>query len=247
MRVLITRPKHDAERTAERVRHHGHEAIIAPVMTLMATPPAHLLEDDMAEALVITSANALDAIAGHDDEARLKTIPLFAVGERTASIARRHGYRTVSHADGDAESLVALVLGSMARGSHVLHLSGRDLARDISTDLRKHGFKARHIKVYHAEPAEDFPERLDLLLRSGALDAVLHFSPRSAGLFSSAVQSRGIQTEAYALLHVCLSPNIAVMLEPLHARSVTIATRPHEDALLEALDRTSRQDGSMPL
>ena len=37
MRVLVTRPLRDAEATARRLMARGHEAVIAPVLDIVAT------------------------------------------------------------------------------------------------------------------------------------------------------------------------------------------------------------------
>src|SRR4051812_12928068 len=96
MRVLVTRPREQAERTAERLGALGHEPFVAPLLTIVPTqeppPPAPFA------AFVVTSAHAIPALASLGDAAR--QAPVLAVGERTAALARQAGLRQAQTAEG---------------------------------------------------------------------------------------------------------------------------------------------------
>ncbi len=81
MRLVLTRPQDDSERFAPILRAHGHDVLIAPLMrveTIEAALRPHW------GAIVITSANAATAIASHPVHAQLVTLPVYAVGKRSA-------------------------------------------------------------------------------------------------------------------------------------------------------------------
>src|SRR6185503_19281114 len=101
MRVLVTRPLPDGERTAAALRARGHQVLLAPLMTVK--PVAADLSGNWA-AVIVSSANALRAVDG-SRLAALKKLPLFAVGERSAIAAREAGFRDVRAAGGDADDL----------------------------------------------------------------------------------------------------------------------------------------------
>jgi uroporphyrinogen-III synthase len=63
-------------------------------------------------AVIVTSANALRAIAPHLAGSRLLLLPLFAVGEHTAATAREAGFGEVIASKGDAGALRDLVLAT---------------------------------------------------------------------------------------------------------------------------------------
>src|ERR1700680_2639797 len=101
MAVLVTRPHPDAEATASALRAKGLEVLLAPMLRF--EPVAfHDDEDAGYGAVIVTSANALRGLAPHLQElhlrephtqaSRLLELPLFAVGEHTASAARRAGF-----------------------------------------------------------------------------------------------------------------------------------------------------------
>src|SRR6185312_14035838 len=117
MRVVVTRPQADGERTAQAVEARGHEVLLAPLM------PVELLDADLSgewAGVIVTSGNALSAIEGHPQAESLKTLPLFAVGRRSAAAA--HGFSSVRSADGNVRDLVALIAREH-RGGTLLYLA----------------------------------------------------------------------------------------------------------------------------
>src|SRR5437588_11483086 len=112
MAVLVTRPHPDDEATASALRARGFEVLRAPMLRFEPVP-LHDDPDAHYGAIVVTSANALRAIAPHLAGSRLLKLPLYAVGEHTASAARDAGFGEVMTANGDAAALRDLVLGSV--------------------------------------------------------------------------------------------------------------------------------------
>ena len=109
MAVLVTRPHPDDETTAKALRARGFEVLRAPMLRFEPVP----FQDDADAgygAVIVTSANALRAIAPHLADSRLLKLPLFAVGENTAAAARDAGFGEVIASKGDAGALRDLVL-----------------------------------------------------------------------------------------------------------------------------------------
>src|ERR1700704_3258197 len=128
MAVLVTRPSPDDEVTASALRARGFEVLRAPMLRF---EPVAFHDDLDASygAVIVTSANALRGIAPHLDGSRLLELPLFAVGEHTASAAHRAGFDNVIPASGDAASLRNSVLASvkakeLKKASPLLYLAG---------------------------------------------------------------------------------------------------------------------------
>jgi uroporphyrinogen-III synthase len=228
MRVVVTRPQADSERTAAALEALGHEVLVAPLMRV--EPVAADLAGTWS-AIVITSANALQAIPAIADG--VKTLPVFAVGDRSAEAARRAGFSQVSSANGDINDLVRLVAtrGAGAKAP-LLYLAGEDRSGDLVAQLAAHGIDAE-MKVVYRVVAEVFPPVLAAALESGDVDAVLHFSRRSAELFVEGARSSGVAGPAEDVRHLCLSSQVA---EPLAGASrIAVAARPEEAALIALL------------
>jgi uroporphyrinogen-III synthase len=231
VRILVTRPRADAERTARRLRRLGHQPLIAPLIEIHPNPTVELGEG-APDALLVTSANALRAMERHPGRTALLGVSLLAVGERTAALARRHGFRAVTAAGGDADSLLALARTRLSGGMRVLHLAGRDLARDLTPDLAGMGVVVTLLEVYRAEPVARLPAVARDALAQGTLDAVLHLSPRSARLFVERVREEDLVPSAMRIRHLCLSPRVAAALAPLGAADVLVAGQPREAELI---------------
>jgi uroporphyrinogen-III synthase len=248
MAVLVTRPHPDDEATAAALRAKGFEVMLAPMLRF--EPVAfHDDEDARYGAVVVTSANALRGIAPHlqgsRQGSRLLKLPLFAVGEHTASAAHRAGFDNVIPANGDAASLRDSVLASvkakeLKKTSPVLYLAGADLARDLAGELGERGFTVVTHTTYRMIPVSSLPrEACDAFATSG-IEAVLHYSRRSARAFLEAARAGGVEISALAIPQCCISAAVASVVRDAGAAQVMAAASSNENALFEVLDRALR-------
>lgn len=235
MRIVVTRPQADAERTASALRQQGYEVLVAPLMRV--EPIAADLEGSWG-AVVITSANAPAAIKDNPARAMLLTLKLFAVGERSAAAARAAGFANVESASGDVRDLTQLI-GEQVRdkATPLLYLAGEDRAADMVGELAVHGIKAAMRVVYRAVTVP-FPDELIAALTAGEIDAVLHYSRRSADNYVTGATAAGITEVALAPRHVCLAEPVAAPLVCAGATRMAIAPHPDEAALIELLAPT---------
>src|SRR3974390_718459 len=154
MRVIVTRPQADSERTAAALRARGHEVLVAPLMRVEPTVA------DFAGGwggIVITSANAPAAIAKNSARDSLLKLPVYAVGRRSADAARRAGFADVISAGGDVRDLVQLIAEQHADASaSLLYLAGEVRAADLVAELAVHGIAAPMAVVFCAG-AHPFP------------------------------------------------------------------------------------------
>lgn len=230
MRVVVTRPQVDGERTATALRTRGHEVLATPLMRLES------IAADLGgewSAVVITSANAPKVIGDVRARKALMKLPLFAVGERSAEAARQAGFTDVTSANGDVRDLVRLIAARRVDGkAQLLYLAGEDRAADLVAELSSRGIAAEMRIVYRAVPVP-FPLALIAALEAGEVDAVMHFSRRSAENYVAGAKKAGIARSALGVRHLCLSAQVA---EPLAGASrIAIAARPDEAALIELL------------
>jgi uroporphyrinogen-III synthase len=185
-------------------------------------------------AVIVTSANAPAAIAASRTGEALFALPVFAVGQRSADAARQAGFKHVITANGNVRDLVqTLIARGIDAAAPLLYLAGEDRAADLVGELAAHGIVAEVRVVYRAATAP-FPQALIAALRTGQVDAVLHFSRRSADSYIAGAKTADIAGPALAVRHLCLSPQIADAFAG--ARHVAIAKRPDEAALIELLE-----------
>jgi uroporphyrinogen-III synthase len=244
MAVLVTRPHPDDEATAGALRACGFEVLQAPMLRFEPVP-FHDDADARYGAIIVTSANALRAIAPHLPGSRLLKLPLFAVGEHTASVARDAGFGEVLTARGDAAALRDLVLAGvkskqLKKAGTLLYLAGADLARDLAGELGEKGFTVVTHTTYRMIPASSLPREICDAFVANRIEAVLHYSRRSARAFLDAARSGGVEISALALPQCCISAAVAAILRDAGATQVTAAAQADENALFEALSRALR-------
>jgi len=233
MRIVVTRPHSESERTAATLRARGHDVLVAPLMQVES------LAADLSGGwggVIITSANA-PAAAADDPECRaLFTLPLFAVGQRSATAARQAGFADITTAGGDVRDLVRLIATRRADAkAPLLYLAGEDRAADLVAELTAHGIAAEMRVVYRAVTAP-FPAVLTAALGAGEVDAVLHYSRRSAENFIAGARAAGLLERALGVRHICLSAQIAEPLAKAGVARIAIAPRPNEAALIASLE-----------
>lgn len=237
MRLLVTRPEPEAQVTAEVLRSAGHEVLVEPMLVVRPVPNVVLPLDDV-DALIVTSANALRALEDHRDIKQLRALPLFAVGAATAELASRMGFRSVTAGPGTAIELVGVVSGAMAPGSTLLHLAGDVLAADLEAPLTRSGFVIRVVVVYRTTEQNRLSSATETALRTGALEAVILLSPRTARVFAALCRAAGLTLDAVTIY--CLSDACARALGE-HAPRIRIAGRPELSALLELIAADTAQ------
>lgn len=229
LQVWIARPLPAGARTAERVAGLGHRPLLAPVLDLApsgAPPP-----EGPFDALVLTSASAVPALAATP----LAALPAYCVGGRTAAAAREAGLRDVHEAGGDALALAALIGAALPRGARLVHAAGRERKDEPGATLGARGYRLTVWVAYAARPLPDLPEPVAAALAGDALDAVLHYSRRSAATALGLARAAGYEEAFRRVVHHCLSVDVAAPLVAAGIPSHVVAARPDEDALLAGL------------
>ena len=220
-RVAITRALPDAERTAERLRAHGAEPVIAPLLEVQ--PRAFDTDLTGVQALLLTSANGVRAAT---QALRERGLPLLTVGDATARAARDAGFTEVHSAGGDVRALATLAKASLdPKGGVLLYLSGADVAADLVSWLHAAGFQATRRIVYDARVVAALPA-----VYSQPLDIIVFHSARAARAFG-----RFGAPNAAKLTAACLSQAVADAADQ-SARwaRVVVASAPQEEALWRA-------------
>jgi uroporphyrinogen-III synthase len=229
MRVLVLRPRAAGERTAARLRARGHEAVLAPVTAiapLHEPPPAGPFA-----AVLVTSPSAFAAPIPDT----LRALPLLAVGGRTAEVARARGFRNVESADGDRHALVRLAAQRLPPGARLLLVQGRDHKEDTTALLAAAGLTPVPWIAYAAETLPALSDIAVSALEQGRVDAVLHYSRRSAETALALAEAAGLARSFLAGVQVCLSADVAEPLVRAGAARIVTAAEPQEDALFAAL------------
>ncbi len=234
MRILITRPKEDADSFAASLSARGIDVAVEPLLTIQPVPNP-VIDLDNVQALLFTSANGARCFAAINAR---RDIKVFTVGDGSAAAARALGFSSIESAAGDVTSLATLVADRLNAGNGVLmHAAGASLAGDLKGQLEAAGFTVRRVTLYDAVPALELPPGTLMNLRLGGIDAVALFSPRSARTFADLWRKAGGAKDGLKdVTALCLSAAVARELKDLDWRRVEIAAQPDIAGLLALVD-----------
>ncbi|WP_316976043.1 uroporphyrinogen-III synthase [Shumkonia mesophila] len=243
MRVLLTRPREDAEPLAGRLHGIGIETIIEPLLAIEIDRTA-AVDLEGVQAILATSANGVRALAALCPR---RDLPVLAVGDATAATAREAGFLHVDSAAGDVEALAALAI-ALCRPEHgaLLHVAGSHLAGDLKRRVEAGGLSYRRAVLYASRPAERLSAEAATALKAGEVDGVLFFSPRTAETFVTLIREARLVKACRKLAAFCLSEAVAERARGVAWRRVLVASRPDLDSLLGLMtDGTQGPWGTM--
>jgi uroporphyrinogen-III synthase len=242
MRLLVTRPEPDAGLFADDLRALGHEAVLQPLLEYRARDfDTSLLRS--ANALVITSRNALRALQDKVDIQNIANVTVYCVGGETAKLALAAGFRSVSAIADTVSALAPKIVSHADCGTELLHVSGEHQAFDLSGALAREGLSVRTLRVYEMGACRALAPGVVARLRAGEIDGVLLMSPRTAEIFISLCRAHDLVDEAKALCYFCIAESVAGKIRPLGAKQVRVAAVPNRNAIL---DLVARSDSARP-
>ncbi len=234
MLALVTRPAEDAEATATLLRQRGFQVMVEPMMTVISQPSA-LQNLVGVQGFLATSANGARALS---QATARRDLPLWAVGDATARTARDLGFETVDSANGDVDSLAALVKAKVQpQAGRLLQAAGSDVAGDLSGQLTQAGYEVTRSVLYRTEAVMAFSPLAQTALAQGRVDVALFYSPRTAQIFTDLALAANIHTGLASTRALALSAAVARNLETLPWVKLVVAAHPNQDELFRALDQ----------
>ncbi|WP_288905118.1 uroporphyrinogen-III synthase [uncultured Sneathiella sp.] len=248
MKILITRPEPDGSRLARILKKMGHETRLAPMMHI-ENLRGKQVDITGAQALLVTSANGARALGR---ALKPRDIKVFAVGAATAEAVRHEGFKDVHAAGGEVNSLAAKVIAEcLPENGRLIHVAGSEVAGDLSGMLSEKGFQCTRVVLYEALPVTSLDGEVVRELKSGAISAVLFYSPRTAAIFVDLVTTAGLTPYMKEITAYCLSQAVADKLEPLSFAGIHVAAEPDQENLLALLAavsqaRTQEDTADMP-
>ncbi|MFP1630701.1 uroporphyrinogen-III synthase [Zhengella sp. ZM62] len=233
-RVLVTRPREAAEKTARRIAALGHEPVILPLSRIVAIAcdlPGPLVRFD---AVAVTSANAIRH-AGRGLIDRLAGLPCIAVGEATARAVEKAGFSAVTSVKGDVSDIVARMAGTLPGGARIAYPCGRVRRPDLEAAARRHGFRIVAMETYDTEKVSYSTQEMAGVLGSKPIDDALVFSANGAAAMQTLPAGEYMNQIFENTRFLCISERVADTIATRGGQSVAVADRPNEDAMLALL------------
>ena len=226
MKLIITRPQIDAAPLAAKLKALGHIAVIAPVLNIV--PRLNVVIPHLPyQAICLTSANGMRCLTADLDQ----RIPIYTVGEQSASIAHARGFANVAAEGGDVDGLVYHITSKLKpTDGPLLYLSGAETSGDLEGQLTKLGYVVTRVVTYDALACVLDPYAAAIQ----SSDAVMLYSARTAKLWLGEIERLNLVKATERLRCLCLSPQVAKALPQNWHKSV--AKSPTEKSLLALLD-----------
>jgi uroporphyrinogen-III synthase len=234
MRVLVTRPEHDAQGLIEALQHAGHTAIWSPALTMTEVdgPPIRL---EGYQAILVTSANAIRALANRTAARKVKTL---CVGPASAAAARDLGFDPViaSTGEGVAGLVDAATTGLHPQGGPLFYPSAEDVAGRLEANLSVNGFQVDRQILYRMNLASGLMPEARTALQQDQVDVVAYYSVRSIEGLHQAAANEALLPQVRTLCAVCISPAVETAAKAIHAKTI-VASAATQDAMIAALAR----------
>jgi uroporphyrinogen-III synthase len=236
MRLLVTRPDPEGERTARALEKLGHHVTISAALDIRYLIDAPFVAGKP-QAILVTSVNAVRALERHAKKRDLLACPVLAVGDRTAVEAKRAGFASAVSAQGALDDLCALVKESCTpAGGTLLYAAGADQAGDLAGQLGRDGFAVETMTVYRAEKVRDLTDAARRALHENEIDGVLFYSARSAAAFGEQLKQAGLAPLGSHVTCYCLSQAVAEAAGGLTSGPLKIAETPDQLALFALIE-----------
>ncbi len=167
---------------AEILENKGFRTFIEPIFSVEKIAAKNEEIYEQISALIITSANACEAIIDFGFSLEIK---IFALGEKTAKKLLEFGFKNIVFSpENSAISLLNLIIETKKdKSGLILYFHGSLISLDFQTELEKFGIKVKKILAYKIIEKENFSADFLQFTQKNLLDHVLLFSQNSAKIF----------------------------------------------------------------
>lgn len=243
MRIVITRPRKDAEELAQEFLRLGFEPIILP--TIEITPVQDNAQLDTAiknldsyDWLILTSVNGVNYFFARMQEIDVDALPtalkVAAIGEKTAASLNKRGvYPDFIPAEYVSEAIKP-GLGEII-GKRFLYPTADIAADSLRQSLEEDGGMVDMLAIYQTSVAE--PDQKSLMALRSGVDVITFTSASTVRNFVHVVEQAGL--EAGSLpgnpLFACIGPKTAHHLHELGLPVDIMAKKYTTEGLIAAI------------
>jgi uroporphyrinogen III methyltransferase/synthase len=244
LRVLVTRPAHQAADLAAALRAAGAEPVLLPLVAIAPLPDPAPLDAALGrladwDALVFTSANAVRVFADRWRARRPRPAapPAWCVGPATARAALAAGLAVRGDPEeaGDASTLARVILeDAPGAGRRFLVPCAEGMRAELAEGLRAAGARVDVLPIYRTVPAPVDAAALRGSLAGGDLDAIAFASPSALRALLGHLDAAAL-AGARRALRVAIGPATAAALREAGLDADAVAGEPGAAGIVRAL------------
>ena len=232
MKLLLTRPREQAEELANKLRAQDIDVWVEPMLRIVRYMSVKLNLKNC-QAVLVTSANGADSLAGATIR---RDVKVYAVGDATAAKLSHYGFLDVRSADGSADDLATLVENDVdPSGGALLHVGAINSIGGLMSRLRLSGYDAHRVALYDIVGASSFSPELQSAMAGGEINGVLFFSPETARIFVSLALGALCEKPLVDMTAFCLSAAVAEAANRVSWGGLVVSDRPNAASLLASV------------
>jgi uroporphyrinogen-III synthase len=257
-RVVVTRPRRQAEGLLAALQRRGVEPI--PLPTIRIEPGAETTGLDTAlfaasrrefAWLVFTSANAVEVVASRlaalgIEPGHLDRLNIAAIGEGTASAARKAGLSVaLVPAVPTAEGLAVELTRVIGAGAAILYPRSAIVRDHLPNALRRAGAEVTVIDAYQTVAETEIDPRALARIRERQVDAITFHSPSSVRHLQDLLGDDRSLLADVAI--VCAGPVTAEAAREAGFRVTAVSMEPGDEAVADAVVIACRSRRAVPI
>jgi len=233
MLALVTRAEKDTRRISELFFTRKLNVLNVPLFSVSYHKNVKI-DLKHTQSIIFSSPNGVRAFS---KLTKKRTVKVHVVGDRTFNVAKRHGFKNVSNARGNAADLCDLVSRELnPKNGKLYYAAGRIQSGRIKQTLEAKGFNVERGILYEILAKRYLPNKIKHALIKKKIHFALFFSPRTANILVKLVVKNNLNsyfsnTDAFVLSH-----SIKRAISTISWRSVTVAKKPNLQSMLYVID-----------
>ncbi len=239
MKVLITRPRAQAESFGEALRSAGFEPIYFPVIEIQPIEDNAELDNaiknlEKYDWVVFTSANAVDVVLKISVPSLFSVVKIAAIGPKTADALRKHNIESDFIPNEYVAEAILLGLGDL-KNKWILLPRAEIARKELPEAIVKAGGVAHEIAVYKTLPSQPDAEGI-AALKSG-VDVVTFTSASTVENFVAITKRNGLDPLSLPNnpLFACIGPITEQAAREEGLQNIVTAKEYTTEGLIEAI------------
>jgi len=244
VRILVTRPAHQAENLCQLLEDQGGIAIRFPTLAIATLENKQEIQAGLAQWvsyqwLIFISANAVTMHSYYSDDDKIKklnSVKIAAIGKATAEalllaglpvdLVPEHGY--------NSEAVLAMAAMQKMQGQRCLIVRGLGGREELATILRSRGAIVDYLEVYQRIMPSSDSSQVNILLAQNKLDVITVTS-------AAALQNLLIMLDVQYHQRLFLAPLIVVsdrirrIAADIGFKRIAVTNSPSDVAILETV------------
>jgi len=240
--VLVTRPKHQAEKLCNSIEKQGWNCVRFPTLEIEAIDTAIIKQQlnaiNQYDWLIFISANAVNfAVMANDGKIdKFTNMSIAVVGKATGKAIKKAGLTVTltPKTHFNSEGLLETEQMNHAEGKSFLIIRGKGGREILANSLLERGGKVDYLEVYRRNRPVSNNSRITDLIQNKSLDAISITSGDALNNFLHMIDKR-YHGRIFLVPLIVISSRIKKMAETIGFKRIIVSEKPEDMAIIEAI------------